>query len=90
MVENADKQLAELITQFGPPDGATELFSVPASHRASLDGADLACRHIAEKGTGPGGVLTVYFYTHSGKLLAVCPACDNRFQSTAMSALTRA
>ncbi len=91
MAEDANN-LGELIAQLGAPDSATELFDVPESHRAHLEGAELACRHIAEQGTR--GVPVVHFSSlrspSGGPLarvrLALCPACHNNFKARAKRA----
>jgi hypothetical protein len=78
MAEEIRGKLGDVIKRMGPPDSVTELYAVPASHKQDLDGADLACRHIADgTDTGDG------FYVRrlgNGKTLAVCEKCNTHFE----------
>ena len=77
MAEKAPNQVAHSIARLDAPDMGLGMYLVPASHKAALDDADLACVHIARKGLGGGGCVRVvkYFYTDEQKL-AVCQACS--------------
>jgi hypothetical protein len=59
------------------------MYLVPASHRAALDDADLACVHIAKKGLGGrDGVKAVQYFHADYQKLAVCQACGHAIAAT--------
>jgi hypothetical protein len=85
MAEKVQGKLAEMVMQLGPPDSATELFAVPASHKQLLDGADFACRHIAKEGTGSGRGF-YHIPLPDGSSMAMCADCYRPFQNKAAKA----
>jgi hypothetical protein len=83
MAEKAPKRLSEEITRFSQSDTGLGMYLVPASHRAALDDADLACVHIARKGLGGrGGVKAVQYFHADYQKLAVCQACGQAITAT--------
>ena len=83
MADKAPKQLTDEIARFGPSDTGLGMYLVPASHRAALDDADLACVHIAKKGLGQrGGVKAVQYFQANYQKLAVCQACGQAIAAT--------
>ena len=78
MAAHTREDIRAIFEDLGMPDVVTKLFDVPPSYREHLGGADLACRHIAEKGTEVNS--SVYFYTVADKYLALCPECSVGFE----------
>jgi len=76
MAEKIPNQAADAIRRFDAAPGLG-MYLIPASHKADLDDADLACVHIASKGLGKGGGVRVVKYFHADEQkLAVCQACS--------------
>ena len=83
MAGKAQKQLTDEIVRFGPSDTGLGMYFVPASHRAALNDADLACVHIANKGLGGrDGVKAVQYFQADYHKLAVCQACGQAIAAT--------
>jgi len=88
MADKAPKQLTDEVVPFGQSDIGLGMYLVPASHRADLDDADLACVHIAEKGLGGrDGVKTVQYFHADYQKLAVCQACGQAIAATKAAAV---
>jgi len=65
----------DAVARLDEPDAGLGMYLVPASHKAALDDADLACVHIAKKGLGGRGVKAVQYFHAAEQKLAVCTAC---------------
>ena len=77
MAVKVPNQVGEAIAQLDASVTGLGMYLVPASHRAALDDADLACVHIARKGLGKGGgVRVVKYFQADEQKLAVCQACS--------------
>ena len=76
MAEKMPNQVADAIARLDAASGLG-MYLIPASHKADLDDADLACVHIARKGLGKGGGVRVVKYFHADEQkLAVCQVCS--------------
>ena len=76
MAEKISNLVADAIARLDASSGLG-MYVIPASHKADLDDADLACVHIASKGLGKGGGVMVVKYFHADEQkLAVCQACS--------------
>jgi len=83
MADKGPQQLIDEAVRFGPSDTGLGLYFVPASHRAALDDADLACVHIAKKVLGGrDGVKAVQYFEADYQKLAVCQACGQAIAAT--------
>jgi hypothetical protein len=83
MADKASKPPSHEVVSFGPSDTGLGMYFVPASHRAALDDADLACVHIAKKGLGGrDGVKAVQYFHADYQKLAVCQACGHAIAAT--------
>jgi hypothetical protein len=81
MAASDDKISVELLKQAGATAGFVALFPVPASHKDMVQGVQLACIHIAEKGTGvPENKIFIY-PNLKGVRVAFCKECDTRQQA---------
>jgi hypothetical protein len=80
MAEKVDPLFAELVAKHGAPETITELCPVPASDKARLSGAELACRHIAD-GTAAGPRL--HIVSLRGRRTAACDTCLKQLQKQA-------
>jgi hypothetical protein len=65
------------------PDLLVEMVPVPASHRDAV-GADLACRHIADKGTDAFPEFHVlHAVNKKHETMAACKECRDNFDKMA-------
>jgi len=76
MAVKVPNQVGEAIAQLDASVTGLGMYLVPASHKAALDDADLACVHIARKGLGGGGVKMVQYLHADEQKLAVCQVCS--------------